>query len=1349
MTAALSHGFQNKESLDVLARILVSHLPQLCGLAIKPRGFLSPLVILAHLRRCLRHNSPQRALTSSSRSFNLLRSFLSAYCSLLLLSLSTHAADWTTNSPNFRARPLSLPATGKPGFTLMPTAHTGVTFTNVFSLPRQLRSHVLLNGSGVALGDVDGDGWCDIYFCGLDGPNVLYRNLGEWRFEDITAKAGVACPNLDAAGAVLADLDGDGDLDLLVSSTGGGTHVFSNDGKGRFQIAARLNPNKGGTSLALADIDSDGDLDVYQANYRASMLQDTPQTQFQFVERNGKKVIATVNGRPITDPEFADRFVINPTTGAIEELGEPDVLYRNLGSNSFVPLSFTAGAFLDEEGRPLTQRPLDWGLSVMFRDINGDTLPDIYVCNDFDSPDRIWLNVTVTNSSPQFRAVHPLAFRKLSLFSMGVDFADINRDGFDDLFVLDMLSRDHVRRLTQMTDRKPTVPTIGIFDDRPQFTMNTLFLNCGDNTYAEIAQLAGVSASEWSWTCIFLDVDLDGWEDLLIANGHVRDARNMDVLDQLQAMRSQRRMSNDEILEARRIFPSLAVPNLAFRNRGDLTFEEVGKEWGFDTTTVSHGMALGDLDNDGDLDVVVNNLNSPAGLYRNDTVAPRVAVQLKGQTPNTFGIGAKIKVTGGPVTQSQEMMAGGRYVSSDQPIRSFAAGTLTNQLAIEVTWRTGARTLVNGAKPDYLYEIEETVSGGSAGFQAAVSQVSNLRAVGIPSITKSNLDHRPLFEDLTHLLSHRHHDDPFNDSERQPHLTRKLSQQGPGVTWADIDNDGWDDLMIGGGKGGQIAVYHNDGKGGFKRLTQSQLDQPLTRDQTTILSFPSPQSSNATALLAGSCNYEDGQPTGSRVRRYDLSAKSIIDPPSLEYQKSNSQPASSTGPLALADVDADGDLDLFVGGRVIPGQYPRAASSSLFRNTGQQFELDIDFSKRLTDIGLVNGAVFSDLTGDGFSELILACDWGPIRIFRNDSGKLTEWNPDVSTPNPQLSTLNSLTGWWNGVTTGDFDNDGRLDIIASNWGRNTPYELQRQPSHPLLLYHGDLDSNGVYDMIEAYHDPRLDKIVSRRMASFVGAFLPFVGERFQTYESFARASIQEICGPEYKNAHELRATWLETTLFLNRGDHFEARSLPTEAQMSPAFAVCTADFDGDGNEDVFLSQNFFALRPGIPRYDAGRGLIMLGKGDGTFTSVSALQSGIKIYGEQRGAAISDYDADGRMDLVVTQNGAETKLFRNTTAKPGLRVRLKGPPANPGGIGATLRLLTSKSSSPAQELHAGSGYWSQDTSVMVLTAPAAQSSHVLPLRVSVRWPGGKTTQNQIPSGAREIAITESGELKVIK
>jgi len=372
---------------------------------------------------------------------------------------------------------------------------------------------------------------------------------------------------------------------------------------------------------------------------------------------------------------------------AYDENGEPDLLLRNDGDGHFKPVSWTDGSFLDEEGRPLAAPPLDWGLSVMFRDVNGDGAPDLYVCNDFKTPDRLWLN----DGRGRFRAAPPLALRQTPLSSMGVDFADVNRDGFDDFLVVDMLSREHERRFVQRTDIKPAILPPGVLDNRPQYPRNALFLNRGDGTWAEIAQLAGLEATEWSWTPVFLDVDLDGYEDLLVCNGFERDGMNVDVLQRLERAKKERPLSSLEQLHLRKMFPRLDTPNLAFRNRGDLTFEDVSAAWGFHDRGVSQGMALADLDNDGDLDVIVNNLNGPAALYRNESTAPRIAVRLKGAPPNTRGIGAKITVLGGPVPQSQEMICGGRYLSSDDPMRVFAAGSVTNALVIEVACRCARR----------------------------------------------------------------------------------------------------------------------------------------------------------------------------------------------------------------------------------------------------------------------------------------------------------------------------------------------------------------------------------------------------------------------------------------------------------------------------------------------------------------------------------------------------------------------------------------------------------------------------------------------------------------------------------
>lgn len=1221
------------------------------------------------------------------------------------------ALAWETNHVG-RSAVVALGPAGKAGFTALPVAATGILFTNTLPETRHLTNQILLNGAGVALGDVDGDGLTDVYLCCSDGSNALYRNLGNWRFTNITASAGVACRGLTSSGAAFADLNGDGDLDLIVNTVGNGTRVFVNDGQGRFTpFTPVLNQGKGGMTVALADFDGDGFLDFYVANYRTAALMDMPNARATFKTVDGRQVIETVNGRPMTDPDLTNRFSIG-LRGAVEEHGEPDVLYRNTGGTNFVAVPFTSGAFLDEDGRPLSATPFEWGLCAAFRDLNHDGQPDLYVCNDFQTLDRMWLN----QGNGCFRLAPKLAIRKNAMFSMAVDFADINRDGHLDFFTLDMMSREHSQRMRYMGDRNPPVFTPGVVDDRPQFGLNTLFLNRGDGTYAEIAQLAGVEAAEWAWSCLFLDVDLDGWEDLLAVNGMERAARDMDVVEYLKRLRATRRLTDAEIFRERRAFPRLATANLAFRNRRDLTFEETGAAWGFDWRGVSQAMALADFDNDGDLDVVVNNLNAAPLLLRNDSAAPRVAVRLRGLPPNTHGIGARIRVTGpGLPAQSQEMTAGGRYLAGDEAMRAFAAGSPTNRLTIEVLWRSGRRTALSAAAANRVYEFEEA-KAESTGDGGAPSD----------SVT------RAWFEDASAQLNHRHHEAPFDDFARQPLLPNKLSQLGPGVTWFDVDGDGRDDLIVPGGKGGRPGVLTNDGVGGFKLAGWAALTTSATRDQTTALGMRE-HASGPAALVIGSANYEDGLTNGA--------AALVLRPESTAPQDWLPASESSPGPLALADVDGDGDLDLFVGGRVMPGRYPGAATSRLFRNHSAQgqFTADTANAPALARAGLVSGATFTDLTGDGLPELVLACEWGPVRVFRNAAGTLTEWDPPLAWPDEAASSpisrplsLSKLTGWWNSVTAGDFDGDGRMDLIAGNWGRNTKYQAHR--SQPLRLYFGDLGGDGNVDLVEAHFDVGLKKYVPERQLDVLASSLPFLRGSFPSHRTFSTAGIADLLGERMAETQVAEAAWLETTVFLNRGERFEARPLPVEAQFAPVFGMCATDFDGDGALDLFLAENFFDAQPETPRYDAGRGLVLRGDGRGSFTPLAGSASGVRIYGEQRGAAVADFDGDGRMDLAVAQNGAETRLFRNRSAVPGLRVRVRASPTNLDGLGTQVRAAFGERLGPVLEVRAGGGYWSQDSSVLVVTGPSRPEALVL------RWPGGREARVAVPAGAQEVFVS---------
>ena len=1177
------------------------------------------------------------------------------------------------------------------GFSAMSAVATGIGFTNSLSLEQATRNRILYNGSGVAAGDVDGDGWCDLYFCRLDGANVLYRNRGGWQFSDITAESGVACEGQFSTGACFADLDGDGDLDLLVSSIGGGMRSFRNDGHGHFQETTAdsgLLRRYGSHSLALADIDGDGDLDLYVANYRTTTVKDGDIQRFG-LKREG--------GRLIVPPEHSERFRIlkNGTEISAVEIGEPDTLYRNDGSGKFTEVSWTDGSFVDEQGNPLPEPPRDWGLLAMFRDLNGDGAPDLYVCNDFFSPDRVWLN----DGHGKFRSSPPLTLRKTCLSSMAVDVADINRDGLDDLFVVDMLSRSFVDRQTERSNyENALLPWWGwpldakAVDSRHQIMRNTLFLNRGDGTYAEMAQMAGVEASGWSWGCTFLDVDLDGYEDILIPNGHGQNAVDSDFL-RTRGKREREREAAGAPPEA---WPRLETPQVAFRNRGDLTFEEMAHAWGFDLVGVANGMALADLDNDGDLDVVLNRLNQPAAVLRNNATAPRISIRLKGRPGNTQGIGSRISVRGHRVVQSQSVIAGGRYLSGDDPKRVFAAGDGVSTLSIEIAWRSGRMSRITNAAADTEYEISEP--------QGEVSPPSSTVPRGLT-----------WFEDVSQLLRHRHEDPEFDDYERQPLLPRKYSQAGPGVAWMDLNGDGLLDPIIGSGRGGNLGVLLANGRGGFGAVKAPAFREPLSDDALGIAGWSMGESGSR--LLVSVTSYETGLSNHSPLLDFALRAQG----PARLPEWGSAQ--SSGGCLAMGDLDGDGDLDLFQGGACQPGRYPEAIPSLVYRHSNGVFSRDDKNSETLANVGLVNGAVFSDLDGDGLPELILACEWGPVRVFRNQGGRLTEITRELG--------LERFQGWWNGVTTGDIDGDGRLDIVASNWGRNSKY--QSVLPNQLKIYGADVDGNGTWDIIESAFEPSLGREAPLRDFKTLAQSMPFLRESFTTYRGFAAAGVREIFGERLTSADAHSVTWLDSTLFLNRGTNFIAVSLPLEAQLAPAFAVCVGDADGDGAEDVFLSQNFFAVDRETGRYDAGRGVWLRGDGKGSLEAIPASVSGVDMPGDQRGASLGDYDGDGRLDLLVGQNGAASRLWHNRTAKPGLRVTLQGTQANRDGFGSQMRWIQGGHQGPVHELHCGSGYLSSESPVVVLGCPAGA------LQLWVRWPGGKLSISDVPAGNRSVTV----------
>ena len=1202
------------------------------------------------------------------------------------------------DADGYRWRDLDVPRSGTPGFTLLDPGRTGVPFRNTVSESLLVQNRILAQGAGVCLGDVDGDGLSDIFLARTEGPNALYHNLGGWRFEDIAERAGVAAPDRYSTGCVLADIDGNGVLDLILLALGGPNALFLNDGTGHFTEQGKdagLASVAGSSTIAAADVDGDGDLDLYVTNYKAYTTLDRISPQ----ERSFDQVVRQLGPRAY---EVRERYRADYKLVDREDLGgislvqraDPDFFYRNEGAGRFVREPIAGNPrFVDEHGRVFAREAEDFGLAGMFADLNGDGAPDLYVVNDFEDPDEFWLN----DGRGNFRLAPWNAMRSTSNSAMAVDVADVDRDGQPDLFEVDMLSQDSRRLKTQIPTHTALPKRPGQGDGRPQMQRNTLQLNRGDGTFAEIARYAGVGASGWSWSTLFLDVDLDGWEDILIGTGHL-----WDVMDGDTQYRLRNRLSEIDWRRMLFEFPPLPLPNVAFRNRGDLTFEDVSRAWRFDLgDDVSHAMATGDLDGDGDLDVVINRLGKPAAVLRNDATAPRIAIRLRGAPPNTGGTGSRVRVLGGAVpVQQREIIAGGRYLSGSEAVLTFATGK-ADTVTIEVDWRDGRRTVILDARPNRLYVIDQTSARPSSRPVPLAAMRRGGTAEGSPCPEgRGGQGVRTLFQDISNQLGgHRHVEPYFDDYDRQLLLPNSFSQLGPGVAWFDVDGDGREDLVVGTGRTGTLAWFRNDG--GRLRPAAARVP-PAPGDLTAVLGWP--QGPGRRMVIAGVSSYEMGTTNEA------LATPSVVaySPETGAMTPLVPGDSASVGPLALADYDGDGDLDLFVGGRIFPGAYPLSPTSRLYRNEAGRLVPDTTNTTLLAGMGMVSAAVFSDIDGDNWPDLLVAIEWGTIRIFLNDHGHLR--------PAPDTPGLSGLYSRWNGIATGDLDGDGRLDIVATSWGRNIDYQASQ--ARPLFLYFGYFAERGRPSVLLGQEDPRIGGVAPLTTFARLGLALPGVAQRLRTFGAYADASMDQVLGPLAAGAIRLGATTMDHLVFLNRGDRFEARPLPLEAQLAPAFYAGIADFDGDGKDDLFLSQNFFATEVAVPRFDAGRSLLLLGDGAGGLEPVPGQRSGLLVYGEQRGAAYADLDGAGRLALAVSQNGAPTRLFRNAGATPGLRVRLIGPPGNPSGVGAQMRLRYGDRSGPLREVQSGSGYWSQNGAVQVLGRDGE------PTALWVRWTGGR-------------------------
>ena len=1222
---------------------------------------------------------------------------LAILLTVLVTEFRLSAADqkWE-ESDGHRWAPLEVgPDSNRGGFTRLASSATGVSFINRLSEQQIAENRVLANGSGVAIGDYDKDGMVDLFFCGLNAPNVLYRNLGNWQFEDVTIAAGLVFPQGQYRGAVFADVDGDRQLDLLVGTLDQGVLCFRNTGNGQFVDTTSMSgtaSSSASTTLALADVDANGTLDLYVVNNRPNDIRDL-----------GELNLKVRNQEVIIPPHLIDRIVYEH--GQVIEYGQPDQLFLNNGHGQFKEVDWTSGTFLDADGEPLKKAPRDWGLTGTFRDINDDGLADIYVCNDYWTPDRIWIN----QGQGVFRAIREAALLKTSASSMGIDFGDVNGDGHTDFLVLDMLSRDVAARKRQRPAGMPPTEFLQSVSRRPQVMRNTFFAGEGGAEFSEMAWYAGLAASEWSWSPIFTDVDLDGREDLLISAGHYKDVQDVDAGLEISRRQGGRKGIGDpkarqkaftqDIVVNSRIYPPLDLPIVAFRNMGDFRFEDMTGRWGTDELGVHHGIAMGDLDGDGDLDLVANNLNGVAGIYRNEGTRDRIAVRLHGNAPNTQAIGALVILESkGLPSQRREVVSGGRYTSGSDTLLSFAADASDDTMSMSIRWPGGNVSTIASLKTNRIYDITEPLP----------AEGLNPNLVATPGSNGA-----PLFARVPDLGEWSHAETPFDDFSIQPLLPFRLSHSGPGVGWVDAERGEGARLVVGSGRGGDLGVFHfRDGRfepaGDLGGATSSD-------DLTGVAIFAN--SLTGAGLLVGVSNYENRNAGGIESLAFDNG--SAPERSRIEGR------IDGAGAIAIADIDGDGWLEMAVAGQAPPGRYPLANVTRVYRSRSGNWIEDASLTIGLPPANLPNGMVFSDIDGDGLPELVIACEWGPIRVFKYQDRRMHEVTSNWG--------LDEWTGLWKGVTAGDFNGDGRMDIVATNWGENTP--LRASAEKPLVMVHGEMASPGIVDLLETEYLPESGALTASRSLPEIAMAMPFLLTQFTSFRQFSESGLDRVLGERKILTRMSAVNCLASSVFINQGDEFKAHALPIEAQMAPAFGVTVADFNGDNREDLFVAQNFQFVRPGWNPMDAGRGLVMLGDGQGQFTAMDFRDSGVSIAGDQRGVASGDFDGDGRVDLAVGVNSQPPAVFRNHSSGRGIRLKLIGNDTNPLAIGSVFRVWVDGDWGPSREVHSGSGYWSQDSLVQVIHLGGDSSE----FKIQIRLVNGNVTEREVVADTRSVMV----------
>lgn len=1038
------------------------------------------------------------------------------------------------------------------------------------------------NGAGVAIGDINNDGLSDIFFTGNDVPNKLYLNQGDFEFKDITTTASIGNPDGWDNGVVMADVNQDGWLDIYISR-GGWQHtdaqrrnlLYINNGDLSFsEKALEFGLADIGYSLQASffDMDNDNDLDMYLTN--------RPEHFFL----NYRQVLA---GKGSNNDLYRDK------------------LYRNDGGQ-FTEIGLEAGIVNN----------FAYGLGLSTTDVNQDGFIDIVVANDYLENDYLYINQGDGTFKEQIKEYT----NHIPFYSMGMDVVDVNNDGLEDIIQLDMLPADYERSKTTMASMN-----VQLFDDlisngfHHQYMHNMLQLNQGNNFFSEIGQLAGISKTDWSWSCLGSDFDNDGYRDILITNGFKRDIWDKDAqkkFAQFMTSPERREQSNEENAQhIINLFQTNKISNYLYHNNQDLSFTNKAREWGLDEKSFSNGAALGDLDNDGDLDIVINNVDGEAFIYQNkaeDLQHNYLKIKLQGPEQNRNGLGAKIKLTYGEQVQYHEFKTVRGYLSSMEPMVHFGLGQVTSIDQIEVIWPDGKSNLLTDSPANQTLVVNHS--------DALMSGDKELRS-------------EPLLTDITKQsfeVPHRHQENSFDDYRVQVLLPHKLSQLGPCLAVGDVNADGLEDFYIGGPHKQTGQIYLQRANQRFEPLATTAFDEEQQLEDTGATFFDADGDGDLDLYVVSGGN--EFQPN-SRFFQDRL----YLNDGQGQFQLSDQLPEirSSGSCVKPFDFDADGDLDLFVGGRLIPFHYPQAPRSYLLENRAGQFvDVTEEIAPDLATIGMVTDALWHDLEKDGKAELMLVGEWMPITIF--------QWRGNQFENVSSSFSLEETQGWWNTIEMADLDQDGDQDFILGNLGLN--YKFKASAEKPFTVFADDFDQNGTNDIFLAkYNEDRMVPIRGKECSS---QQLPTLNKKFATFKEFAKADIHQILDGKTKKALRYEAREFSSIILENTAGQLTIKALPIEAQFSTVNGALVHDFNGDNIQDILIAGNRFEAEVETTRADSSPGALFLqDQASGNWAKSAIAESGFFVPYNVKMIRAIQLGEDGVLGILVGVNDGELQLYK--------------------------------------------------------------------------------------------------------